>query len=145
MQIPSSGLSADPTSACRLAVPSAVPSAAVAAAVGHRGRALGGDGVPEVAEPLAVGLAGRGVTAEGVERVTVVGDLGGAVAAGGGAEHGGVGTAGRGGAAGGGEGRPRAGARIDAGAGRAGVALEQVEGAAVAVDEDRAEVADLRG
>src|SRR3954470_2104100 len=106
----------------------------------------GGDHVPAGAESvhaLAARVAGVLVARERVERVAVVGHLGLAVGARGGAHHRGVRPGGDGRLAACAQGRPGAGACAGAGALGARVLLEQVEGVALRVSEDLAEAAVL--
>src|SRR3954452_4593654 len=104
--------------------------------------ARGGQREPAGAErrhALAVRVAGRVVACEAVERVAVVGDLRGSVGALGGSDHRGARAAADRGLAARPQRRPCGGARPGAGARRPGVLLEQVERAALRVDEDVAQ------
>src|SRR3954452_12352343 len=106
----------------------------------------GGDDPPRGAEAVAAlpgGLAGLGVAGEGVERVAGVGDLARAVRALGRAQQRGLGRAAGLGRGGGRQRRPCLRAGAAAGARGALVGVPEVEGAAVGVDEERAQRAGL--
>ena len=99
----------------------------------------------EVGQALASGVAGLLVAGVEVERVAVVGDLRLAVRPGGGSDQRGVCPAADRRLAARPQRRPSAGAGAQAGALRARVAPEQIERAALRIDQDRAEVALVRG